>query len=324
MFWPGTSEKHVSIPIAGRRGRGIQILVSFFGLLFVLSLTTTVVSGEVQGGSPVEATVPGQSKSVGEKTTDIEFIFEEPSFNGNGQDPAVILPEPDNCLELADGLSDLPRIAIIIDDMGHHQKMGEELLDLDLNLTFSFLPQAPFTAEQEERAWQMGRDILVHMPMEPQDATLDPGPGALYLDASVESIFVTVGENLGHVPHAIGVNNHMGSKFTADRQAMHDVLLVMREKGLFFVDSLTVSGSLGVDEARKMGIKTGSRHVFLDNNQTQEDICRQLKRLVAYAKKHGEGIGIGHPNRATVDALKMCRELLLKQVQIVGIHELVK
>ncbi len=313
----------MNIPIGGRPSKGIQFLVSLLVLLFLLSSGTSVVSGEVSESSSTEVIPSTQSESAGEETTATEFMFEEPSLDGNGQNPSIILPEPDECLELPEDLSELPRIAIIIDDMGHHQKMGGELLELDLNLTFSFLPQAPFTQEQEERAWKMGRDILVHMPMEPQDLTFDPGPGALYVDASVESIFDTVEDNLTYVPHAIGVNNHMGSKFTADRQAMHEVLSVMQKKGLFFVDSVTVSGSLGADEARRMGMKTGSRHVFLDNSQTQEDICRQLKRLVAYAKKYGTGIGIGHPNRATINALKMCQELLLKQVRIVGIHELV-
>ena len=313
----------MNIPIVGRLSKGIQFLVSLLVLLFLLSSGTLVVSGEVSESSSTEVIPSTQSESASEETTDTEFMFEEPSLDGNGQNPSIILLEPDECLELPEDLSELPRIAIIIDDMGQHQKMGGELLELDLNLTFSFLPQAPFTQEQEERAWKMGRDILVHMPMEPQDLTFDPGPGALYVDASVESIFDTVEDNLTYVPHAIGVNNHMGSKFTADRQAMHEVLSVMQKKGLFFVDSVTVSGSLGADEARRMGMKTGSRHVFLDNSQTQEDICRQLKRLVAYAKKHGTGIGIGHPNRATINALKMCQELLVKQVRIVGIHELV-
>ena len=313
----------MNIPIVGRLSKAIQFLVPLLVLLFLLSSGTSVVSEEVRESSPAEATSLGQFESASEETTDTEFMFEEPSLNGNGQNPSVILPEPDECLELPEDLSELPRIAIIIDDMGHHHKMGEELLELDLNLTFSFLPQAPFTKEQEERAWKMGRDILVHMPMEPQDSTFDPGPGALYLDTPVERIYSTVENHLTHVPHAIGVNNHMGSKFTADRQAMHEVLSVVQKKGLFFVDSVTVSESLGADEARKMGIKTGSRHVFLDNSQIQEDICRQLKRLVAIAKKHGVGIGIGHPNRATINALKMCQELLLKQVRIVGIHELV-
>ena len=180
----------MNISFAERLQRRIQFLVSFFVFLFLLSSGTSVVCGEVQESSSTDATPSIQSESTNEGTTDTEFMFEEPSLNG--QNPSVILPEPDECLDLPEDLSELPRIAIIIDDMGHHQKMGGELLELDLNLTFSFLPQAPFTQEQEERAWKMGRDILVHMPMEPQDLTFDPGPGALYVDASVESIFDTV------------------------------------------------------------------------------------------------------------------------------------
>lgn len=318
MSWPGTSEDSVNILPADRLFKGVRCLVFLF--LFLLLQAISAVSGEVPGApSPDAVTLPLTEKAVQEGPYS-DFVFEEPSLNGRAS--SVILPEPDDCLGLPEQ-GELPRIAIIIDDMGHHQKMGGELLDLDLNLTYSFLPHAPFTKGQELRAWEMGRDILVHMPMEPRDSIWDPGPGALYLDESAENIALAVEGNLALVPYAIGVNNHMGSKFTADQQAMHEVLSVLQKKGLFFVDSLTAPESVGEDEARKMGIRTASRHVFLDNSQTQDDICRQLKRLVAYAKKHGTGIGIGHPNRATINALKLCRELLLKQVRVVGIHELV-
>jgi hypothetical protein len=276
-------------------------------VLCLLPATTVAFAGEIPEAPPVEATVPG-------------IMFEESALNGKA--PSVILPEPDDCLGPPD-LEELPRIAIIIDDMGHHHDIGGELLNLDLNLTYSFLPHAPFTREQATHAWELGRDILVHMPMEPRDSMWDPGPGALYLRDTPENIALAVAENIALVPHALGVNNHMGSRFTADRPAMQEVLAVLRTKSLFFVDSMTTSGSVGEAEARKMGIRTASRHVFLDNSQIPEDICRQLKRLVAYAKKHGTGIAIGHPNRATVNALRLCREALLQQVRIVGIHELV-
>lgn len=297
-----------------------------FGLSVLSLLLTLLLSGSAVAATEAQAPVPKQSalhdKRVNavDERTGIEFVFEESLPDG----APVPLTEPDDCIKPAKTPAKLPRVAIIIDDMGHLQKMGGSLLDLDLNLTFSFLPGAPFTIEQVERAREMGRDILVHMPMEPQDPTLDPGPGALYLDATAESLLASVEDNLTKVPHAIGVNNHMGSKFTMDRQAMNTVLTMVRQKGLFFVDSLTTPQSLGADEARSMGIRTGRRHVFLDNVQTQEDICRQLKLLVDHARKHGFAIGIGHPNSATINALKLCRELLQQQVQIVGVSELVR
>ncbi|MCF6186961.1 MAG: divergent polysaccharide deacetylase family protein [Desulfobulbaceae bacterium] len=189
---------------------------------------------------------------------------------------------------------------------------------------FSFLPKAPFTLEQEEQAWQQGRDILVHMPMEARDSAWDPGPGALYLKFSSQEIRTTVAENLTAVPHAIGSNNHMGSRFTENRAAMYEVLSVLKQRGLFFIDSYTTAQSTGFDEARKMGIPTARRHVFLDNVKEQDKICRQLEQLVALARKNGWAIGIGHPNQATLKALIRCRKQLLENVDIVSVHTLVK
>ena len=290
------------------------------GLIFLLT-GISAISEEISNAPPAPLDSSLHAETSADETNGAGVIFEEPLVNG--MSPHVSLPEPDDCLEPSDR-EVLPRIAIIIDDMGHHKKMGGELLDLDLNLTFSFLPHAPFTQEQEQRAWQMSRDILVHMPMEPRDSSFNPGPGTLYLKDSAEIRNQFVEQNILRVPHAIGVNNHMGSKFTSNRRAMHEVMSVLKEKGLFFVDSLTTSSSVGASEARNMGVRTGRRSIFLDNSQTQEDICRQLKRLVTYAKKNGTGIGIGHPNRATVNALKSCKELLQQQVRIVGVRELMK
>ncbi len=223
-----------------------------------------------------------------------------------------------------DNQQEKPRIAIIIDDMGNRRGLGEQLLALDLNLTFSFLPHAPFTKELEEQAWDKGFDVLVHMPMEARDSQWDPGPGTLYINDSSEKLTSTVRQNLALVPHAIGVNNHMGSRFTEDRPAMHKFLGLIRDEELFFIDSTTSSASIGMEEAHEMGIKTARRHVFLDNVHTQEDICRQLKELIRIARKNGWAIGIGHPNEETLKALIRCRETLLENVRVVGIHELIQ
>lgn len=259
----------------------------------------------------------GEEPSVG-------FIFEEPCPDQLEKGKKAVPGKSNGCDDVGEAQKELPRIAIIIDDMGYHRQIGEDLLGLDLNLTFSFLPHAPFTAEQESLAWQQGHDILVHMPMEPKDSQWDPGPGTLYLDNSSSELSMTIRENLESVPHAIGANNHMGSSFTADRLAMHLFLGQLRKEGLFFVDSLTTPESIGAAEANEMGIKAGSRQVFLDNVQNEDNICRQLKKLIAYARRHGSAIGIGHPNRATFLALTRCREMLLKQVHVVGVHELVQ
>ena len=242
------------------------------------------------------------------------IIFEEP--NPPHSEEVETVPSPP--------VDDRPRIAIIIDDMGYHRKIGEKLLALDLNLSFSFLPHAPFAGQQEEKAFQMGRDVMVHLPMEASDSKWNPGPGALYLSASSDDLKLTLKKNLAAVPHAIGANNHMGSRFTQNRQAMHTVLGELKNQGLFFVDSFTTARSTGMDEARKMGIKTGRRHIFLDNEQNPQKICVQLNKLTALAEKQHQAIGIGHPYQATLDALRNCGEQLHKTVQVVPVHELVQ
>ena len=225
--------------------------------------------------------------------------------------------------EVGDGAT-LPRVAIIIDDMGYHRKIGNQLLDLGMNLTYSFLPAAPHARELEERAWQQGRDILIHLPMQPRDTKWNPGPGALLLNQPPRDLRRICRQNLAMVPHAIGANNHMGSLFTENRKAMRVVLAELHRQGFFFIDSLTTSRSVGREEARRLGMKTASRDIFLDNIHDRKKVCRQLEKLVSVARRRGWAIGIGHPNRATLEALTRCRELLQKNVVIVGVHELVR
>jgi hypothetical protein len=219
---------------------------------------------------------------------------------------------------------ELPRVAIIIDDMGYQQQLGSDLLALEMNLTFSFLPHAPFSREQAEQAWRQGHDILVHMPMEARDTMENPGPGTLYLADSQELLAGKVARNLASVPHAVGINNHMGSRYTEDKSGMHQFFKLLAGQDMLFVDSLTSSASLAMETARLMGFKAARRDVFLDNVQTQEAICRQLALLVKEASTRGWAIGIGHPNEATATALAGCRGLLRSQVRLVGIRELVR
>jgi hypothetical protein len=237
-----------------------------------------------------------------------------------GQPPDSMNPEPCDPAAVPAAKS---RIAIIIDDMGMQHHIDEQLLALELNLTFAFLPYGPHTREIEERAWAAGHDVLVHMPMEPKDPRWDPGPDALYVSDSYARLSEAVEKNLARVPHAVGVNNHMGSLFTGDRLAMHQFLDLIRQRGMFFIDSGTSVESIGLREAREMGIKSARRHVFLDNAQNLKDICRRLQELVGVARDQGWAVGIGHANAATVDALRRCRGMLRENAELVGIQELI-
>ena len=208
--------------------------------------------------------------------------------------------------------------------MGYHQRLGASSCDLDLNLTFSFLPHGPFTRDLENWPGRRGMISWCTCPWRHRDPSWDPVPGPCTLPTLRRPSRFNVARNLAAVPHAVGVNNHMGSRFTEDRSAMQHFLEMIEQQGLFFIDSSTSSDSVAMETARAMGIRTARRHVFLDNVQTQEDICRQLKLLVREAVKRGWAIGIGHPNEATLTALTRCRTLLHEQVQIVGIRELVE
>ncbi len=248
-------------------------------------------------------------------TVDVKSVgmaFEEP-YIGIPELPADIPPVRD---------STLPMVAIIIDDMGYHKEIGNELLALPMNLTFSFLAAAPYTTELEEIAFQSGRVVLLHQPMEPKSKEWDPGPGALLLGQSKEEQKTLFAKNLQAVPHAVGINNHMGSLYTEDRAAMDDLMQLVRAQGIFFIDSFTTAQSQGLTAARAAGVMTARRHVFLDNVHSQDKVCKQLQKLVKSAEENGWAIGIGHPNEATLAALTNCRKDLLNRVRLVSAQEL--
>jgi len=249
-------------------------------------------------------------------------VFEEPNMPESVGNIGKKNKRPE--LSAGRGKKILPRVAVIIDDMGYHQQVGKRLLALDMDLTFSFLPGAPFTRQQEKQAWAEGRDVLLHMPMQPHDPAFNPGPGALYLKFSPRQIRSRMVAALASVPHAIGSNNHMGSRFTEDRAAMHAVLTVLKQRGLFFIDSYTTAASTGLNEARRMSIPTARRNIFLDNVQNKKKICRQLDKLATLAGKKGWAIGIGHPHQETYEALADCGKKLRSRVKIVGVHGLVR
>lgn len=296
------------------------------GLVVMLLVSGCWFSSDSPDDSPqanpatVEESTDPHAFAAGDETGAI--VFEEPELplpedvaaKNSEEKKGISSPVADN----------KPRVAIIIDDMGYHRNIGDKMLNLDLNLSFSFLPHAPFASQQEETAYQRGHDVMAHLPMEAGNTKWDPGPGALYLSASPEELITTLKKNLAALPHAIGANNHMGSKFTENRQAMQTVLAELKEQGLFFVDSFTTARSTGMDEAKKMGIKTNRRHVFLDNVQDQKKICAQLDKLAALAGKQNQAIGIGHPYQATLDALRDCGDQLRETVQVVPVHTLVE
>lgn len=220
-------------------------------------------------------------------------------------------------------LTDRPLVAIVIDDMGYRQNTGKALLALDLPLSFAFLPFTPFAAELQQEARDKGRDMLLHLPLEPVNPKWNPGPGALTTAMDAKTMASRLDADLRAVPTAIGISNHMGSRFTASPQAMRALLPLVRTRNLFFLDSVTASKSVAYDLALEMGVKTARRTVFLDNDQNPDKIMAQLDLLIRLGGEHGQAVGIGHPYPATVEALRRYQSELRTRTEMVGISRLV-
>jgi len=219
---------------------------------------------------------------------------------------------------------ELPYLAIVIDDMGYQANLDEELLRLDLGLSFAFLPHGPHTAAQAELAKKLGHEVLLHFPMEPDDHRWDPGPGAATVGMSHARLREVFAENLSLVPQAVGINNHMGSRFTRDSEAMREFMALVRNSHLYFLDSLTSSASVGYALAREMGVKAGRRQVFLDNARDEAMITSQIRQLLAVAERQGGAIGIGHPYPQTLAALRAASPEILHRVRMVAVSRLVQ
>ncbi|MEN8141481.1 MAG: divergent polysaccharide deacetylase family protein [Thermodesulfobacteriota bacterium] len=217
-----------------------------------------------------------------------------------------------------------PQVAILIDDMGQRRDLGREMIQLEMPLSFAFLPFLPHSTELMELAGQQQRDILLHLPMEATDPKWDPGPGSITTRMNDQAITSQVNKDLAAVPLAIGVNNHMGSRFSQDRARMAVALQPLKERHLFFIDSVTIASSVAAEVAGEMGLKTGRRAIFLDNDQDVALIKKQLDLLVSRARRHDGLIAIAHPHPATLEALSRYQHWLQEQVEVVPVHHLVQ
>lgn len=198
-----------------------------------------------------------------------------------------------------------PEITVIIDDVGYETRLTGKLINLDSNLTFSVLPHAPYTEKTRKWLREAGREIMLHMPMEGSGrAGRYLGKGALRLNMSSFLIRRIVDDDLAAVPEANGVNNHMGSRFTAWKPGMKAVLDKLAQRGLYFVDSVTGSHTTAYDMARKMGLRCAKRDIFLDHDNSLASVERQWDRLLKKAKRNGKALAIGHPRPNTYLVLK--------------------
>jgi len=219
-----------------------------------------------------------------------------------------------------------PRVAIIIDDIGYRDAIDRLFLTLPGKVTFSVLPYGPGGRQLAQDAHDKGCDIMLHMPMEPISyPNDDPGQGKLLVTMPDADIRRSVEKNLEQIPHIVGVNNHMGSKFTADAAKMRVALEGVQQRGLFFVDSVTIGRSVAFRVAKEKGLRAAARNLFLDHSPDYESICRQVDLAGRIAKAQGSAIAIGHPFQNTFRALKdRMPEVMRQGVQFVPISDVVR
>lgn len=217
-----------------------------------------------------------------------------------------------------------PMIAIVIDDMGVDAKRSARIVDLPPPLTTSFLSYAHNLSAQARAARAAGHELMLHMPMEPGGSN-DPGPDALLTGMSDETIRARLQHALASFSGYVGINNHMGSRFTADERGMQVVMRELKDDGLLFLDSLTSARSVGGKVAAAHQVPNLVRNVFIDDSPDPAAIRAQLHRIEEHARKTGSAIAIGHPRDTTIEALvEWQSHMRAKGFQFVPISTLAK
>jgi polysaccharide deacetylase 2 family uncharacterized protein YibQ len=244
-----------------------------------------------------------QLRRAGVPALEIEIVTRgAPAFGAEGQNPA--------------GKTANARLAIIIDDLGSDRAAAESVFALGYPLTISVLPNHEHSLEIAEEAYHRGFQVMLHLPMQsvanetPEARELHPGMPAPEVAALVDQF-------LQNVPEAAGVNNHQGSQATADSALMDELMPVLRDRHLFYVDSRTTAATVAYDTAQDFGVRSTFRNVpFLDDVAEVAAVRKQLELALRGAREKGEAVAIGHPHSATLQALRE----VLPQAQAQGVR----
>lgn len=215
------------------------------------------------------------------------------------------------------------KLAILIDDAGTDLESQAVYASIGRPFSLAVMPNMAHTGAAVAQAAEQGFEIMLHLPMEPVSGS-GMEAGTLLTTMSVTDIADRTKAALAQVPGAVGVNNHQGSKFTATRGAMLPVLQILRDRGLFYVDSATASDSIGSSLAGEMGIATRRNELFIDNDSSVAAICERLRQAAAMAQRDGSALVIGHCRPNTAEAVRqMVPELEAQGIELVYVSQLV-
>jgi len=281
---------------------GVLIVVLLLAVVCVLVIVSRQFIGPIQ--TAVAPTAP-------ERPPASVLPPEQPPLPAANVDhgpepPFEVYPKSDLTLERTETVrpSEKARVAIIIDDLGYDRRLANRFATLEVVRTFSVFPNGPFRTQTMKAAADHGIELMLHLPMEPEEyPAANPGPDALLMSLTPDEMIGRLNGLLDSLPLAVGVNNHMGSRLTADEDRMNQVFSVLKRRGLFFIDSRTTVHTVCRQSARLLQLPFGQRDIFLDHDQDPASVRHQVERLLAIAKKHGEAVGIGHPYTVTFDTL---------------------
>ena len=202
-------------------------------------------------------------------------------------------------------------------DMIQNKKILNEVVQLGGPLTLSFLSYAPNLIEQTTIASSKGHELMLHLPMEPLGDE-DPGPGALLVDMKNMELNQRLNLALEKFPNFVGINNHMGSRFTSNSKLMEFLISSLKKRGYLFLDSVTTSRSVALKMGRRLSAPVVARDIFLDDVDSEKEVKLRLAQTELIAKKTGTAIAIGHPRKATLRVLKdWMHNLEQKKIQLV-------
>ncbi|HEX9760831.1 MAG TPA: divergent polysaccharide deacetylase family protein [Candidatus Acidoferrales bacterium] len=217
-----------------------------------------------------------------------------------------------------------PRLAILIDDLGYDRAAAHALFALPYPFTVAVLPNLSASADLAEEAHRLGCQVMLHLPMQSINGEAKSEPNELYPGMDPGEVRMIVARMLDSVPHAVGANNHQGSRATLDPELMSAVMEALKEREVFFVDSRTAGGSVAYTAARRAGLPATYRTVFLDDTPTREFVEQQLVLAERQAREQGWALAIGHPHPTTLEALSAQLPLLEQRgVRLVFVSDLI-
>jgi hypothetical protein len=214
----------------------------------------------------------------------------------------------------------------VIDDLGGENHISKELLHWNLPITFSILPFTPHSKTLALEAHQRGKEVILHLPMEPHGyPKTKPGEGALLYEMDEEKLLRQLSKDIEAIPYIKGVSNHMGSRLMENPEKLRIILSELKRRGLFFLDNRTTPQTVGLQTAQSIGLRAMERSLFLDHSPSPEEIKEKLERLIQLSLATGKAIGIGHPHPSTLQSIKeIIPKIQEKGIDIVPLSSLME